>query len=191
MTKAKSQKTKDKGVRRSSFDFRRSQAGYTLIELVVYVGLLALVALVVTNSILILNRTLASFRLERRLTTSAETAVRRIVREVHLARDVYASSTLGSSPGVLSLSSQESEEDAAAKSVMIYVNAGSLFLRRATSSAAILTASGVTVDNLVFRSITNGTVSKGVKVELTLRSSLGNSSTTKNYYSTTVLRGAY
>lgn len=165
--------------------------GYTLIELVIYVGIVAVVALVVTNSILILNRTLTSFRLERRLATSSETAMRRIVREAHLASDIYASSSLGVSLGVLSLASQESEEDAAVKDVMIYVSGGVLTLRRATGPAVALTASGVTVTNLVFRQITNSSVSKSVKVELTLRASAGNASTTRSYYTTTLLRGAY
>ena len=169
----------------------KQKNGYTLIELVIYVGIVAVVALVVTNSILILNRTLASFRLERRLATSSETAMRRIVREAHLARDIYASSTLGSSPGVLSLASQESEEDDAARDVMIYVSGGALTLRRGTGPAVAFTAGGVTVTNLIFRQIVNGTVSKAVKVELTLRASAGNASTTKNYYTTTLLRGAY
>ncbi|MFY9462543.1 MAG: prepilin-type N-terminal cleavage/methylation domain-containing protein, partial [Candidatus Sungiibacteriota bacterium] len=119
--------------------------GYTLIELVIYVGIVAVVALVVTNSILIFNRTLTSFRLERRLATSSETAMRRIVREAHLASDIYASSSLGVSLGVLSLASQESEEDAAVKDVMIYVSGGVLTLRRATGPAVALTAIGVTV----------------------------------------------
>ncbi len=173
------------------FGICRAERGFTLIELVVYIGILAVVALVVTNSILILNRTLASFRLERRVISSGETAMRRITRELRLANDIHASSTLGVSPGVLSLASQESEEDSTAKDVMIYVSGGELILRRATSSAAALTASGVTVTNLTFRQITNGTVSKAVKVELTLSSSAGSASTTKNYYTTAGLRGSY
>lgn len=169
----------------------KKRSGYTLIELVIYVGIVAVVALVVTNSILILNRTLASFRLERRVISSGETAMRRMIRELRLANDIHASSTLGVSPGVLSMASQESEEDASAKSVMIYVSGGVLTLRRATSSAVALTASGVTVTNLTFRQITNGTVSKAVKIELTLQALYGSASTTRNYYTTTLLRGAY
>lgn len=165
--------------------------GFTLIELVVYIALLATVSLVVVNSVLILNRALASFRLERRLTTSAETAMGRIARELRLAGDVYASSTLGVSPGVLSLVSRESEEDAAMKDVMIYTANNSLMLRRATGSPAVLTGDGVAVMSLVFRQINNGTISKGMKVELTLNASAGSASTTKNYYTTVVLRGSY
>jgi len=177
----------------SGLEFRvcRAARGFTLIELVVYVALLSVISLVTVNSILILNRTLVSFRLERRLTISADTAMRRIGRELRLANDIYASSTLGVSPGVLSLNSQESEEDAAPKDVMMYMNGDRLVLRRATSSIVFLTAGGVTVSSLVFRQINNGTASKSVKVELTLSASAGSASTTKNYYTTIVLRGSY
>lgn len=173
------------------FRFGISRRGFTLIELLVYIALLATVSLVVVNSVLILNRTLASFRLERRLTTSAEVVMGRIARELRLADDIYASSTLGASPGVLSLVGRESEEDAAPKDVMIYTVNGALLLRRATGSPAVLTGDGVAVTNLVFRQITNGTVSKGVKIELALNASAGSVSTTKNYYTTVVLRGSY
>ncbi|MBI2639426.1 MAG: prepilin-type N-terminal cleavage/methylation domain-containing protein [Candidatus Sungbacteria bacterium] len=174
-----------------NFSFERKRNGFTLIELVVYVALLSVISLVTVNSILILNRTLVSFRLERRLTTSADTAMRRIGRELRLANDVYASSTLGVFPGVLSLSSQESEDDAALKDVMIYTSGGAVILRRATSSPTVLTGDGVMVTNLMFWKITNGTVSKSVKVELTLSALSGSASTTKNYYTTIVLRGSY
>lgn len=173
------------------FGFMISRKGFTLIELLVYVALLATVSLVVVNSVLILNRTLASFRLERRLTTSAEVVMGRITRELHLADALYASSTLWISPGVLSLASRESEEDATSKDVMIYTVNGALLLRRATGSPAVLTGDGVAVTNLVFKQITNGTVSTGVKVELTLNAFVGSASTTKNYYTTVVLRGSY
>ena len=166
-------------------------AGFTLIELLVYVAILAVVSIVTVNSILILNKTVASFRLERRVNTSAESVMIRLTRELRLANDVYASSTLGTSPGVLSMSSQESEEDATPKDIMIYVSGGAIVLRRATSSPAVLTGSSVSVDNLVFKQIVNGTVSKGVKVELTLHASAGSASTTRSYYTTTVLRGSY
>lgn len=165
--------------------------GFTLIELVVYVALLAAVSTVTINSILILNRALVAFRLERRINTSVDTAMRRISRELRLANDIYASSTLDTSPGVLSLRSVESEDDAAPKDVMIYISDGGLTLRRATSSPTILTASGVSLISLVFRQITNSANSKSVKAEMIFQASSGYATTTKNYYTTVVLRGSY
>lgn len=169
----------------------KNKKGFTLIELIVYIALVAGVAIIATNTILVLNRTLGTLRLERRLAASAETALRRVSRELNLANDVYASSTLNATPGVLSLKSRESETDAAPKDVMFYLSAGALTLRRATSSALAITASGVTVTNLVFREILNAAASKSVKIELTLRAASGNASTTRNYYLTKVLRGSY
>lgn len=169
----------------------KNKKGFTLIELVVYIALVALVAIVTTNTILILNRVLVALRLERRLASSAETSVRRIARELNLATDIYASSTLNVSPGILSLKSLESETDASSKDVMIYVSSGALTLRRSTDQPVVLTGSGVTVTNLVFREILNAATSKSVKVELTLRAASGNASTTRNYYLTKVLRGSY
>ena len=87
---------------------KKIKNGFTLIELVVYVALVALVAVVTTNTVLVLNRSLVTIRIERKLTSSAETSLRRMIREIHLAKGIYASSTLGVSPGVLSLESFES-----------------------------------------------------------------------------------
>lgn len=169
----------------------KNKKGFTLIELVVYIALVALVAIVTTNTILILNRVVVTLRLERRLASSAETSLRRMARELNLATDIYASSTLNFSPGILSLNSLESETDASPKDVMIYVSSGALTLRRSTDPPAALTGSGVTVTNLVFRQILNAATSKAVKVGLTLRAASGKASTTRNYYLTKVLRGSY
>lgn len=170
---------------------RRARAGFTLIELLIYIALVGVIAVATTNTVITLNRTIAVFRIERRLTTSAELAIRRMVREIRLANSVYASSTLAVSPGVLSVASVESETDATPKDVLLRVDSGALTVRRGSADALVFTGSAVTVSRLVFWKMDNADVSQAVKIEMTLTTTSGGVTRSKDYFMTTLLRGAY
>lgn len=176
------------GVKCSPSIVRLSAFGFTLIEILVYIAILAVLSVAAVNMLLLVSSSLAEIRVTRSINAAAASSLERIIRQIRDADAVnVGSSTLGSSPGVLSLSGSESP-------VLIHrfsVSGGTLFFQSGSNTPIGLTASGLTVTNLVFRLITTSTTSQAVKVELTLAASTGKATTTQNFYGTAVLRNSY
>ena len=78
--------------------------GFTLIEIIIYVALLAIIVLAAVDIVLVSARSVSEVRVERRIFTAGEGAMETIIRDIKQATDVIpASSTFGTSPGALAL----------------------------------------------------------------------------------------
>lgn len=158
--------------------------GFSLIETVVYIAILAVISVIAVNTLLLIHSSLAEIRATRVLNAAAAVAMERTIRTIRDAKAVNVSaSTLDSSPGLLSLTGSE-------PTPLTYVFSrdanGALIL-----NGSALTPPGVMVMNLIFRRIVAGTISEAIKVELTVAASSGRATTTQNFYGTAVLRNSY
>ena len=171
----------------TSTAIRCSSRGYTLMELVVYVAVFALLSVVVVNAILSVAGTFLVIRAERNVNTTANTALERVVRETRLAIgvDTFAS-TFGAHPGRLTLNTTDTNGIAA--TVEFYIENGTLKVRENGVDAGALTPSTVAIDTFIMRFITVGSV-QAVKIELTLHDTRGG--TARSFYNTALLRGSY
>ena len=157
--------------------------GYTLLEILVYASLLALVIALMANSIASLTRVLITIKGERAVRMSAETALERVVREVRFAETInIGASTFDTHPGTLVLTTIDPFTEAA-QTVTFSVSGGRITIQKGAGPLEYLTSNDVTLTNLIFRYITNGTVSKAIRTELTIGG--------KSFYSTSVLRRSY
>src|SRR3989344_3109229 len=139
--------------------------GYTLLEIVVYVSILAVVAVLVVGSILSIYQAFAKTRVERRLALNGDVALETIIRDVRAAESFDAGiSVFGTNPGVLQINIGGPTEN--------------------------LTSSDVSVTNLIFYA-TSTDNSKMIRVEFTLEAGSGKFQKTKNFYGSAVMRGAY
>src|SRR3989344_5873245 len=78
--------------------------GFTLIELVVYIGILALIGVAAVRLILSVSFNAAGIKAERALTASAEAAIEILTREIRQAYDVDSgASGFGANPSTLVL----------------------------------------------------------------------------------------
>lgn len=162
--------------------------GFSLIEVIVYIAILAVLSTFAVNTLLLIHSSLAEIRVTRALNASAAVAVERMIRVIRDGRSVnIGASTFGSSPGVLALTGSESP----ALTHRFSVSGKALLLESGSNPAVRLTPSGVLVENLVFRLVTASTTSQAIKVELTLAASTGKATTTQNFYGTAVLRNSY
>ena len=157
--------------------------GYTLLEMLVYGSLLALMIALIANSFAALARIVIDAKADRAVRSSAEAALERVSREVRLAEAINAgASTLDANPGVLVLTTID-PFTGTAQTVTFAVSGGRITVQKDAGLIEHLTSTGVTVTNLVFRHIANGSVSEAIRTELTIGG--------ENFYSTVVLRRSY
>jgi prepilin-type N-terminal cleavage/methylation domain-containing protein len=155
--------------------------GFTLIEMIIYIAIAAVVLALAVNSLGALLKSFNDAKITSKINNSAEAAMERIARETRNAYAVNLSSVFGSSPGRLKLDTYD--VSGATTTVDFYLDNGKLTVAEGSGSGNPLTLDGISVSNLVFRQIAASTTSKAVKIEMTVQG--------KNFYNTAILRGSY
>jgi len=170
---------------RQQKEFTRSNSsGFTLIEMIVYVGVLAIILVGLVHMVLAVSSTFNEIRAARQLNHSAFLFVDRFVREVRDADSVTTgASTFDAHPGEVTVNT-------GGTSVRFYIDNGVLKLDRGGSYEGDLTVPGVSVDSIIFRHM-DSTLSELVRLEVTLTSTSGKASRTETFYTSAVTRGAY
>lgn len=159
--------------------------GFSLVEAVIYVGLLTLVMVSVVGMLVGMTRSYRYLKLSREMQSSAVSSLDRMVRDIRNANSVnVAQSTLNTSPGVLVLNTTTSTSSV--QTLKFYVSSGVLRIMQDGGDIGPLTLSNSTVTNLVFRQISTGE-SQAVKIEMTLLTGTRSA----NFYATAVLRDSY
>lgn len=157
----------------------QSQKGYSLIELIIYIAIFAMLSVVLTRSLVTIIRTYASAQSYRTLQTNGELVMERLSRELRDATTI-SSSTYNTSPGAIALSGIDASNNVHTAS--FDVSGGAIRL-----DGNNLTTTDVTVTSFILRRMTT-TLGSLVKVEITLTTNRGNVATT-SFYSSFTLRG--
>jgi len=177
---------KVKGFTRHHFPTRGSGAGFTIIEMIVYIVILTIVAIVVVTTMLSLSGTYVHFKVTRNISTASLTSLDRIVREIREAEQIDdASSVFDTHPGILTILSG----DDGTTVVTFDLDGSTLRISEDSVEIGPLTRSEVEVTNLVFRKL-EGDTAVGVRIEITLESSFGTTTRSADFYTTAVLRNA-
>ncbi len=160
--------------------------GSSILELLIYVTILSVFMLVMSQMVVTILRTYNSVKLAKDIESAGLSALERMTRDIHNATSINTSvSTFGTNPGILQLN-----QNASTTVVKFYVATSTLRLNENGLYVGPLTPSGVTVSNLVFRQITTSNT-KAVKIEFQVRGNFANASITKNFYTTAGLRGSF
>jgi Tfp pilus assembly protein PilW len=164
------------------------RAGFSLVEMLIYISILAVVLILLVQVVLSFSsnyRELSTLRLVER---SATESLERMTRDIRNATTVtIAESTLDAHPGVLTIVATQGTNSTTTK---FYTDAsGKVKVDVNGSYIGPLTTSKVTVTDLKFRLLTT-TVSKAVKIEITLRGVYGTITQTRSYNATVVLKGS-
>lgn len=166
----------------------RKKDGFTLVEMVIYTGFVAMLGVVAIQAILTMMNSFYMARLSRNINESAVTSLERMSREVRNAFNVNTSSSIfDASPGVLYLNTKDTNGNTT--TVEFYVSNGVLRVREGGVDKGPLFAKGVTVTSLIFRNITTIN-SKAIKIEISLADSRGLLNQTFTLYDTIQLRGS-
>lgn len=154
--------------------------GYTLLETVVYVSILAVIAVLALESIVTMYRAYGKTKVERKIATNGEVAIERMVREIRSATSTKTNSVFKTHPGTLALSTDET----------FTFNNGILQVQEGAGSADNLTSDDVSISNLIFYASTspNSTL---IKIEMTVEAGAGILLKSRKFYGSAVMRRSY
>lgn len=159
--------------------------GYTLVEMIIYVALMSVISLLIVNTVLSFTKSYRNVLTLRTVESSALDTLERMSRDIRGATSIdTANSTLGTSPGVLTLIQTTASVSTTTK---YYVQSGVLKVDVNGTYVGPLTSRGSSVQSLTFTKIQNS-VSSGVKVDLTITGSAGDTTRTKSYHTTVLLK---
>jgi len=165
------------------------KTGVSLVEMLIYIALLTSVMTLVINGLVTMSKSYTDLRLSKNITTSATSALSRMVYEIRQAQSIdTVQSTFVTNPGQLTLNT--TPVSGIPTTVRFYVQNGLLRVMTGGIDEGQITLSGTTVTNLIFNQIQNS-ISKAVKITLTLQSTIGSKTKTETFYATAVLRNIY
>ena len=172
----------------------KTTKGFSLVEILVYISIFAIVSVVVINSYIIVFGSFSQVKTNHDLVSSANSSLERISREIRQAKTVdILNSTLGATPGVLQLNSTDSI--GATRIVKFYVSNGQLNLSQGSSEPLVLTGNllgpDISVTNLIFRRILTSGTKEAIKIEMTLQDNRSKTLKNEKFYDTIILRGGY
>lgn len=166
----------------------RTVDGFSLVETLLVLALLTVGLLTITQTLLAVTRSFASFRAAGRISQDGSGALGRMVREARGAQSIDSSSVLNAHPGKLVLTAVTAS--GTPRVAEFYLDSGRLMLKEDGVVIGALTGTKTTLENLIFRSVDTGR-STGVKIEFTLSSGAGGGARSENFYASTVLRDSY
>lgn len=139
--------------------------GFSLVELIVYIGLLSLLTVTLTSTVISLFTTKEHLEAREEIAYSSTISLERMTREIRKAKSVATGvSTLGSHPSTLTLNTTDSSGDPT--TVTINLISGRIFLKEGANAAYPLSENSVTVsDFVVTRYVTTNT--EGIAIEIT------------------------
>jgi type II secretory pathway pseudopilin PulG len=163
--------------------FTHAMAGFTLIEMLIYIALLVVIFLLVINTVMSFTRSYRELSALRAADQGGSDALERIVREIRDATGVDTTqSVLGTTTGTLFLVNN-------ATTTKFYLQNNTVHLTVNGTYVGPLTGSSTSVTSLIFYFLST-TTTEAVKIDMTVQGKSGQTTKTKNFHTTTVLRSS-
>jgi len=141
---------------------------FTMIELLVYVGILLIVISVVAYCVSWGIRMNAKIRVNQEVLENAKLAMEEIVFEIRNSQGVYApTSVFGTNPGQLSLKTTLNSPTGERETYLdFYLENDKIFLKKESHDPYPLTSEKVKVTNLVFKYLNPDISSSSIQIDL-------------------------
>lgn len=166
----------------------KKQSGYSLIELLVYVALFAVVLIIFVQGAIELLNTYAQYSANRIVRNTSLELFERVGHELRDAQTINVSSSVFTThPGTLAYITNEDEMN---MNSSIILDNGSLLLYEESNLVGPLTPEEIEVSDFVLYHL-NNTSSEMVVIEVTLSTTKRNVTVEKSYRDAFVLRGSY
>ncbi len=167
----------------------KSSRGFTLVETLVYVTLVAMLLLVIVQISAAVSASYKTSRVYLEVNSTALSAFSRFSRDIRRATGVDAiASTLEASSGKLVL--QMKRDDGTNDVTVLYLEGEKVKVLENDAYLGDLTPSGVAISNLTFRLFSVASTT-AVRVEMTIAPQEETQVPALNFYGTYVLRGSY
>jgi type II secretory pathway pseudopilin PulG len=165
--------------------------GFTLLETIIYAGLLPLILLVVFQVAFSETNAWLRARAERNATDGAIALLDRITQEIRLASSVsVVSSTFDASPGRLVLETVRTPTSTSASAADIAMVGTDVRISRDGNASTTLVGTHIRVTNLTFTNLTVSSA-EAVRISATVESGAGRFLREKQFTTAVVLRGSY
>lgn len=165
---------------------KSNKRGYTLVEAIIYVSVLAVFFIIIVNSLVSFTKPYRNILVLRTIDRSGLEAMEKLSREIKKSTAVdLIASTFGTNPGVLSL---VATSNGFSTTTRLYLDNGILKVDVNGVYYGPLTNSTTTVTNLVFNRMTSG-VSSAIKIDMTIQMTNGSIIKNKSYHSTVIIKG--
>ena len=170
--------------------YRNPSRGYTLAELVVYVGLISILLLLIAGTTYTMIKTSRRSRAFLDVNSAAISAFSRFSRDIRRATSVdTVNSTLGASSGKLVLNMKKSDGTNDVTTFYLSDDAKVKISQNGTFEGDI-TQDNLAVSNLTFRKFSVASTT-AIRVEMTLAPDASTTVPALNFYGTYVMRGSY
>ena len=167
----------------------KSSRAFTLIELLIYTGILILLVAVVGSTLLSIARTYRSIAAEQAVESAALSGMGRMVQESRNATSIdVANSVFNSAAGQLSLNT--TDQNGAARVVQFFLSGQVLHVREGGIDKGPLSPASARITSLLFRTITTSR-SAAIKIEMTVESGTSTAYRVRSFYDTALLRPTY
>ena len=136
------QESRIKNIHNSLFIIHYSgkSRGFTLLEALIYVAIIALLTVVVVNTAMVMTVTSAKARLKQNILGEGGVSLERLVREIRLADSVdVLGSTLGAHPGVLKMNTIVGASDETPITREFYLTGSTLVMKEGSADAVPFT----------------------------------------------------
>lgn len=156
--------------------------GYSLIEMVFYTSIFAILTIAIINSLVTMTKTFREASVQTDL-KQGSSIMERMSREIRKAYNIAAISST-------SLTLNSRDEGGASQTIAFALSGTNIEFSKNSLVVGNLNTSKVLVTSLSFTQITT-TRGKAVKIDLSVQSNQDSASRTKNFNNTVVLRGDY
>jgi type II secretory pathway pseudopilin PulG len=164
--------------------FTKNTKGFAIVELVVYLGILAIVSAGSISLLLSFQNIVSKHKAQQLVASNATVALERMLYEIRSADAVNTgASTLNSSPGTLVLTQ-------GATTTSFALNANALKIKLNSGSYNALTSPDVTVTGLTFYRYTNASTEM-VRIVMTVSATVGHATVSETFDSAAVLLNSY
>lgn len=161
----------------------RSQSGFSLVEMLIYVTILTIVILSLINIVSSFSRSYQQLGALRSAENTGLETLERMERDIHAASSIDTSnSTFNTSPGVLTVTTS-------ATTTKFYVTNGEMRIDVNGSFIGPLSMSSAKVTSLIFKNLTTSK-SQAVKIDMTVDGTVGSVTRTKKFHTTIILKNS-
>src|SRR3989344_4042339 len=182
-------KKSDSGLPRTAFSFRKSGAGFSVVEMVIYIGLVSLCLLLIIDLVVVMSSSYRKLTLARIVADSASFSMERITREIRVASDIdMAQSVFNTSPGRIRL--QSADAGGYAQSVPFALEDGRINVYENDLLSGALTSNKASTTALVFTRFATAT-STGLMVLMDVQASKGEDVRSAEFRTFVQMRNSY
>ncbi len=168
---------------------KQRHAGYSIIEMLVYIAIFSAMSIVVIESIVVVIRSFETTRADRDLLESGHVSMEHMSREIRQAKSITVSgSVLNTNPGTVSLSGLDSSNNP--RTVIFVLENSTIDMYENGELVGPILNANISAQSLVFRRIATPE-GEAVKVEMMVSNTSQATPLSANFYDTIILRGEY